>query len=88
MVRESDPGVLGTDKITVRDAYIAMYRFIDAYFQRGGRREGNLILLVNDLEPSPHPYDETALWTTDPAFWEDWRLAVRTTMDHGLPTPR
>jgi hypothetical protein len=84
LARNNDQGVLGTDKITIRDAYIAMYRFIDAYFQRGGRTQGNLILLVHDLGPSPAPNDETALWTADPAFWFDWLDAVRATIDHGL----
>jgi hypothetical protein len=80
----NDQDVRGTDKITVKDAYIAMYRFVDAYFGRGGRRQGDLTLLVHDLSPSPDPNDETALWTADPAFWSDWLDAVRATIDHGL----
>jgi hypothetical protein len=80
-----DAGLLGTDQISVRDAYIAMYHFVDAYWERGGRRDGSVTLLRHALGPTVDPHDETALQTGDPASWSDWLAAVRTADIKGLP---
>lgn len=76
----------GTDQITVKEAYIALYRFIDAYWERGGRRDGSVTLLRHALGPETEPGDETVLRTADPASWGDWLAAVNAARSEGLPT--
>jgi hypothetical protein len=80
-----DAGWLGADQVSVKDAYIAMYHFVDAYWERGGRRDGSLTLLRHALGPTVDPRDETALQTSDPASWNDWLKAIRIAKTKGLP---
>jgi len=80
-----DAVLVGTDQISLRDAYIAMYRFVDEYWKRGGRRDGSVTLLRHALGPAADPHDETALQTSDPASWSDWLAAVRAARAKGLP---
>jgi hypothetical protein len=60
-----EAGSLGADQISVRDAYIAMYRFVYAYWKRGGRRDGSVTLLRHALGPSADPNDDAVLQTSD-----------------------
>lgn len=73
------------DEISVKDAYIAMYHFVDAYWKRGGRRDGSVSLLRHAIGPSADPRDEAVLETADPASWGDWLAAVETARAKGLP---
>jgi hypothetical protein len=77
--------VSGSDQITVRDAYLAMYWFVDAYWKRGGQRDDGVALLRHALGPSANSENETAVETSDPASWSDWINAVRTARIEGLP---
>jgi hypothetical protein len=79
---------LETDKsetITSRDAYLAMYYFVRAYWERGGKLDGNVTLLLNALGPTQNPHQERGIWTNDPAFWDDWLAAVERAQREGLP---
>jgi|HubBroStandDraft_6_1064221.scaffolds.fasta_scaffold156742_2 hypothetical protein len=81
----SNADLHGADQISVRDAYIAMHRFVNAYWERGGRRDGSVTLLLHALGPTADPHDETALQTSDPASWSDWLAAVSAANAEGLP---
>jgi hypothetical protein len=72
-------------RLTPKEAYIAMYRFVDGYWQRGGRRDGSVTLLRHALGPTADPLEETALQTADPASWSDWLMAIAATRAQGLP---
>ena len=72
--------------LSVRDAYLAMFYFVDAYWQRGERGDGSVTLLRHDLGPAADPDDENVLITTDPAFWTDWLVAVESARSRGLPS--
>jgi hypothetical protein len=73
------------ERLSLSDAYIAMYYFVDAYWRRGGRADGNVALLTHGLQPSADPTDDAALQTADPAFWSDWLAAVERARADGLP---
>ena len=86
MTNPDDGEQIANDCLSIRDAYLAMFYFVDAYWQRGGRRDGSVTLLCNDLGPMVDPDDENALMTTDPAFWTDWLAAVESARSRGLPS--
>ncbi len=71
--------------LTLRDAYVAMYYFVRAYWERGGRQDGSVTLFLNALGPTEDPEHHDVVQTTDPAFWEDWLAAVGRAMSNGLP---
>jgi hypothetical protein len=75
----SDEGIL-----TTREGYLAMYYFIDAYCKRGIGPD-QLVLLWSDMLPLEDPERPDTLWTTDPALWSDWKLAIETARERGLP---
>jgi hypothetical protein len=85
MSPDDDVQVSASDQITVRDAYVAMYRFVDAYWKRGGERDSAVTLLRHALGPSADPRDDTAILTSDPASWNDWLNAVKLATSEGLP---
>ncbi len=62
-----------------------MYYFVSAYWERGGRRDGSVNLLMSDIGPSADPNDEAAIWSSDPAFWFDWLDAVKVAEERGMP---
>ena len=85
IVFRGDDELSGSSLISVQDAYVAMFYFVEAYWERGGRAEGSVTLLSHDLGPTKDPQDDSALWTNDPAFWNDWLTAVRLSNEKGLP---
>src|ERR1700677_1081853 len=71
----SEP-IASQDEISVTTAYIAMYQFIDAYWERGRQAGGDVGLLRSDMAPFVVPKRPGSIWTSDPAFWNDWLKAV------------
>lgn len=86
MSSSHEPNMDKDDCLTVRDAYLAMFYFIDAYWQRGGRTDGSVRLLRHDVGLTANPENAATLLTTDPAFWTDWLAAVESARSRGLPT--
>jgi hypothetical protein len=84
-MREADSATPGRLCLTAKDAYLAMYYFVEAYWERGGKREGSVTLLLSALGPSADPSDPDLVETSDPAFWDDWLDAVKHAMDRGFP---
>lgn len=78
--------VAGDDCISFREAYLAMFYFIDAYWRRGGRTDGSVTLLRHAVGPAVDPDHADALLTTDPAFWSDWLIAIETARSQDVPT--
>ena len=55
-------------KLTIREAYQAMYTFLEQYYQLTHADEiGAMLGGMSTLQDGG---------TADPAFWEDWLLAV------------
>jgi hypothetical protein len=82
---EADFEPSGSEGVSIRDAYLAMYWFVDAYWKRGGRRDDAVALLRHALGPIPDPQNPMLIQTCDPASWSDWLDAVRTAKSEGLP---
>jgi hypothetical protein len=81
-----DPdAVSASAPLTAKDGYLAMYYFVRAYWERGGRRDGSVTLLCNDLGPLADPDKAGGMMTTDPAFWGDWLAAIERARDEGIP---
>jgi hypothetical protein len=85
MYLDSESDKIRRDCLTVRDAYLAMFYFVDAYWCRGGANDGSVTLVRHDLGPASDPDDESLLQTTDPAFWEDWLTAIEKARSQGIP---
>lgn len=73
---EIESEVSGGDLITVRDAYIAMFRFVEFYWKLG-KEQDPLTLLVSDMAIDADPKGSDRLSTSDPALWSDWLNAVK-----------
>lgn len=74
--------------LTPHEAYLAMYYFVDAYWERGGKRDGNVMLLRHAMMPFKDQPDPETIATDDPAFWDDWIVAIRKARRDGLPEER
>jgi hypothetical protein len=71
--------------ISVHDAYLALYYFINAYWERGKRREGSVTLLLTAVRPLERAESTGAVETNDSAMWGDWLDAVETARSQGYP---
>lgn len=71
--------------LTARDAYLGMYYFVRAYWERGGKRDGSVTLLLHAIGPMEDPNAPAQLMTTDPAFWDDWLASLEQARTQGLP---
>jgi hypothetical protein len=68
--------------ISVRDAYLALYYFVNAYWERGLRQDGKVVLLLHAIGPRERAGQ---IETNDPAFWDDWLEAVKAARSQGFP---
>ena len=58
--------------LSLTDAYLAMYYFVREYWERGGRRDGSVTLLLTDLGPTAdalHPEAARPGWVWVPHRW-------------------
>lgn len=53
-------------------AYRAMFRFLENYWERGGRNDEDIAALLGSMNLDTFPGDEPA----DPAMWDDWLEAI------------
>jgi hypothetical protein len=66
--------------LTPEQAYRAMYRFVEAYWERGGRQPGELVLFMSYAEPGKwEPAEDNPVGSGDPAAWDDWLDAIKAT---------
>lgn len=66
-----------TETLTIEQAYRAMHHFVEAYWERGGKRGDELTLFLSYSEARWAPTDDNPLGTGDPAAWNDWLDSVR-----------
>jgi hypothetical protein len=66
-----------TETLTIAQAYRAMHHFVEAYWERGGKRGDELTLFLSYSETRWEPTDDNPLGAGDPAAWNDWLDAVR-----------
>lgn len=66
------------DKLTLKEAYAAMYAYLEEYYARTGSDDIGSLLggmsLLSDGSPA------------DPAAWEDWECAVRRVANEKVDT--
>ena len=74
--------------LTAREAYLAMYYFVQAYWERGGKQDGKVVLLCSAMTPFRDQPDPASVATSDPAFWDDWLAAVAKAKEEGMPEER
>lgn len=65
------------DRLSTRDAYRAMFRFLEAYYDRTGSDELGALLGGLAIDEDGHPMD--------PAAWTDWLAAVSAVIGGGEP---
>lgn len=58
-----------TDPLSVRQAYLAMFRFLEGYYDRTHADEIGALLGGMAFDEDGQPMD--------PALWSDWLVAVR-----------
>jgi len=66
-----------SDQISTRDAYRAMFRFLEAYYHRTGSDELGALLGDLAIDEDGQPMD--------PAAWTDWLAAVNAVIGGGEP---
>jgi hypothetical protein len=67
------------------EAFLAMYYFVDAYWERGGRRDGSVTLLRHAIGPTSMAGKRGPVDTADPALSSDWIKAVEKARTEGVP---
>ena len=64
-------------KLTLTQAYLAMFRFLEAYYLSKAEPD-ELAILLGDIQPLGHLLDRNieedmdSITTADPASWYDW----------------
>mgnify|MGYP000205072832 CR=1 FL=1 len=58
-------------RLSPEEAYAAMYAFLDAYWERGGRSAEELAILLGGMAILPDGSP------ADPALWAEWIDAIR-----------
>lgn len=64
-------------KLTILEAFEAMKCFLDAYYERGEKQQGEIGVLLGGLQ-----FLEDGA-TADPAFWYDWEESVKKVLSPG-----
>jgi hypothetical protein len=64
-----------SDRLSTREAYEAMFRFLEAHYDRTGSDELGALLGGLAIDEDGEPMD--------PAAWTDWLAAVRIATDGG-----
>ena len=67
------------DQLSTREAYEAMFRFLEAYYDRTGPGELGALLGGLAIDEDGQPMD--------PAAWVDWLAAVRIATGGSDPSP-
>ena len=60
------------DTLTISEAYDAMFAFLVAYWERGGKSSDDLAVMLGSMNRTLF----TDRGTADPAQWHDWERAV------------
>ncbi|HEY0599310.1 hypothetical protein [Brevundimonas sp.] len=71
---------LGVQELSIREAYQCMFRFLDSYWERGGKSDDQIAMLLGGMALSSDGI------TMDPAMMSDWLEAVRAVTGKG-PAP-
>ncbi len=68
---------LSVPELTPEQAYRAMHRFVQGYFDRGGKRGDELALFLSYAAPGKwEARNDNPVGSGDPAAWEDWLKVI------------
>ena len=76
----SVPDTLGVEELSIREAYECMQHFLESYWERGGRSDDQIAILLGGM-----PLQRDGI-SSDPAMMADWLDAVRAVTGKG-PAP-
>ena len=62
-----------SDTLSVADAYLAMFAFLDQYWREGSQKEEQIAVLLSSMQFSDKLGPTK---TIDPAMWEKWLESV------------
>lgn len=68
---------LGVSELSIREAYLCMVRFLEAYWERGERSSDDIAILLGGMQ--------LGQTSADPAMLSDWLDAVRSVTGKGPP---
>ena len=71
---------LGVQELSIREAYECMFHFLDSYWERGGKLDDQIAILLGGMPLRPDGL------SADPAMMSDWLDAVRAVTGKG-PAP-
>lgn len=70
----------GVQELSIREAYECMFRFLDSYWERGGKADDQIAILLGGMALSSDGIP------MDPAMMSDWLQSVRAVTGKG-PSP-
>ncbi|HZW16556.1 MAG TPA: hypothetical protein VFF66_09915 [Brevundimonas sp.] len=72
---------LSVRELSIREAYECMFQFLDAYWERGGKADDQIAILLGGMNLSADGV------TMDPAMMSDWLASVRAVTGKGPARP-
>jgi hypothetical protein len=74
------PDTLGAEELSIREAYECMFHFLDSYWERGGKSDDQIAILLGGMALLSEGV------SADPAMTSDWLTSVRAVTGKG-PAP-
>jgi hypothetical protein len=75
------PDVALPQTLTLKEAYLAMFLFLEDYWEIGKRTSDDIAGLLGGMNPYQDPVSPDEFATPDGAMWEDWLQGVRSATD-------
>jgi hypothetical protein len=74
--------------LSLKEAYLAMFLFLETYWEIGKKASGDIAGLLGGLNPFQDPDSPDEFRTPDAAMWEEWLRAVRGATDQDADLSR
>lgn len=71
------PDTLAIQELSIREAYECMFHFLDGYWERGGKSDDQIAILLGGMALRPDGV------SADPAMMSDWLDSVRAVTGKG-----
>jgi hypothetical protein len=82
------PDVPLPEDLSLREAYLAMFLFLETYWEIGKRTSDDIAGLLGGMNPYQDPDSPDEFATPDGAMWYDWLQAVRSATDRDADLSR
>jgi hypothetical protein len=74
--------------LSLKEAYLAMFLFLETYWEIGKRTSGDIAGLLGGMNPYQDPTSPAEFATPDGAMWQTWLRAVRGATDQDADLSR